>query len=115
VYLFVMDGLGAVPVGIEHERAVVILTVLRTQAGLAVALVARGGRRTPRCIDSVPGRRRERDMQAPGHRPVVARLREPEAVPFVEVLAGVRDRKSERREQRLVETPTRVAVGDADG
>ena len=60
-FVVVVDGFRAVPVGIEEERAVVVVPVLRTRAGGAVVAVA--GRRPdpPELVDVSPrGRRRTR-------------------------------------------------------
>jgi len=50
----VMDGLDAVPVGIEQEGAVVVVAVLRPRAGLAVALVPGGRPSQPERVDVLP-------------------------------------------------------------
>ncbi len=53
-------------------------------------------------------------MQAARHRAVLERLRDPEVVPLVVVLARVGDRVPERREHGLVEASARVTVGDSE-
>ena len=58
------DRLDVVPVGIQHERAVVVGVVLRAQAGLAVAAsaVREGGR--VELPDGRARRRAERDVES---------------------------------------------------
>src|SRR5215210_2030619 len=47
----VMDGLDAVSVGVEQERAVVVAPILRSRAGPAVVLAAGVGARKPERVD----------------------------------------------------------------
>src|ERR671918_561108 len=109
----VVDSLGAAAVRVEEEGAVVVVVVLGPRAGLAVARMARLRARVQERVHLLARARPERDVQAARHRTVLARLRDPEVVPLVEMPARMRDRVAERREDGLVEAPARLAVGDA--
>ncbi len=109
-----VDRLGAVAVRVEQEGAVVAGGVLRPLARFAVALVAGVDTRLPEGIHVVAGPSDERDVKMARRRPLGTCLRDAEVVPFVEMLARVRDVVAEDAEERFVELPTRAAVGHAD-
>jgi hypothetical protein len=110
----VVQGLDTVAVGIEQERAVVVLRVDRARPRLAVAGVARVDAGLPDPIDLVARARHERDVQPAGRGARRAGLCDREIVPVVD-LAGLCDRMAERAEDRLVEGEARRAVRDAQG
>jgi hypothetical protein len=105
-----MHRLGAVAVGVEQERAVVVVPVLGTGPGRAVVAVAGGGPDAPELVDVLARGRDERDVQAPGHRGLGARLSQREVVPLGELIVAVRLRDAERAQHRRVE-PLRCLAG----
>lgn len=64
----------------------------------------------PERVDVLARVRNERDMQAVCQRPVLACLCHAEVVPLVEMVARVRDRVAERREDGLVEAAAGITV-----
>ena len=110
----VVYGLGAVAVRIEEECAVVVVAVLRPQAGRAVVGIAGVRSRLPERVDVGARRRCEPDVQAPRHRPVGARRRETEVDPLDVVLIRVGLLDPERLQHGLVELLRGCAVRSAD-
>jgi hypothetical protein len=102
--------LDAVAVGIEDEAAVVARVVLRPQARLAVARVARIDAAPPESVDVLPRRSREGEVEVASDRMLLIRLREGEVVPLVEPVSPAR----RSAEHGLVEAPGSRPVGDAD-
>jgi hypothetical protein len=110
----VANGLGAVSIGIDEERAVVVGAVFGARAGRPVVPVPRRRARLPEAVDVRPGRRGERDVQAPGHRLPGRGRRQREVVPLDQLLAGVGLLDLDRAQHRLVELPGRSKVGRPD-
>src|SRR4051794_33156670 len=113
--LCVVHGLRAVPVGVEQEAAVVVVSVLRSRARLTVASVAGADTDSPELVDVPAGRGREADVEPLrrglafplGHQGIV--------VPLHELVAVVRRLDPERAKHRVVEALGDLAIGDADG
>src|SRR5215213_4007619 len=108
----VKDGLDVVAVGIEDERAVVALVVVRADPGRAVVGAARVDRGAPESIDVRARARRERDVDAPRAR-AARRDRDREVAPLEE-LRPARNGDLERREPAVVEAAREIDVRDAD-
>src|SRR6266542_4808200 len=106
----VVHRFGAVAVRVEQERTVVVVAVLGTLARLAVVAVAGTRPRAPELIHELARRSEERHMQAPGHRLLLACLRNGEVAPFREPLARVCPLDADRAQHRLVEPLRRLAV-----
>ena len=111
----VVDGLRAVAVGVEQERAVVVVAVLRPRARLAVAREAGPGARPPKLVHFGTRGRDETDVQAPGRRLAFRDRSDGEVVSFGDgqVRVGLLD--PERREHEVVEALRRLTVRHADG
>jgi hypothetical protein len=99
----VAHRLGAVAVGVQQERAVVLGRVDRPWAGRTVVAVAGVDAGLPEALDVLARRRDEADVQATCRS---ARSRERERSPVV---------VSEDRQQRRVEAHRRREVAHADG
>ena len=114
--MVVVDDLDVVPVGVQHERAVVARVVDGALARTAVVLVARGERGGVERPDGRVVSCRERDVDVLRERPVV--MDEREAVGRAGELhaAGLVGRQAESRVRgdRRVEALGRRGVADAD-
>ena len=110
----VVDGLGAVAVGVEQEPAVVVVAVLRARAGRAVVPVPGQGAGPPEPVDMLAARRDESDVQPVRRRMGAVDRVHAEILPHgaVGVRMGLRD--PERIEHRVVEALRRAAVGGAN-
>jgi hypothetical protein len=106
----VVHGFGAVPVRVEEERAVVVVAVLRAQAGRAIVAVAGVGAGAPELVHALTRRRDERDVEPPRHRLLFVGPREREVVP----LRVCRLLDAERPQHGLVEALRRLAVRDTN-
>ena len=109
-----VDGLGAVAVGIEQERAVVVAAVLRPGPGLPVVGVAGLGARLPEGVDLLAGGRPEAHVEAPRRRLGVVGAGEREVLPFREGPGPVALVDAQGRQDRLVEPLRGLPVVDAD-
>ena len=109
----VVDGLGAVAVRVEQERAVVVVAVLAARARLAGVAVAGAHARLPERLDVLARRRGEGDVQPPRHAARVLGLAEREVVRLVpEGRIGQLD--PDRRKDRAVEAFRRRGIGGPD-
>ena len=113
--LVVVDRLGAVAVGVEQEAAVVVVAVLRAQAGLPVVAVAGVDARLPERVDVLARRGGEADVEAARGRLLGVRGRERELAPIDEPVGGVRPLDPERAQHGVVERRGGVEVGGAEG
>ena len=80
----VVNGLGAVAVGVEEKRAVVVVPVLGPRARRAVVAISRLRPGAPESVDLRPGRRDEGDVEAPRHGILFVCLGEREVGPLGE-------------------------------
>src|SRR3954469_15472149 len=94
--LRVMDGLDAVAVWVADEGAVVARRVLRPRPGRAVVGEPGTGHRPPPRVDLLAGVGDERDVEVAGRQPLLARPRDREVFPLVEVPIGGRLPVAER-------------------
>ena len=111
----VVDGLGAVAVGVEQEAAVVVVAVLGPRPRRAVVAVARLRAGAPERLDVLARARAEGDVQPARDRVRGVGRREREVVPLGEARVAVGGLDAQRLEHRVVEGLRRGAVGDPDG
>ena len=88
-HVAVVDRLGAVAVGVEQERAVVVVAVLRPRPGRAVVAVAGLGAGAPERVDLLARAGAEGDVEAARDRLLASAAREREVVPLGEVRVAV--------------------------
>ena len=110
--LAAVHRLEAVAVRVAHEGAVVGRRVLRPRPWRAVVRMPCGGHRRPPRVHLLAGLRDEREVQVPGHRPVVKRP-DREVLPFEEVRPAVRLAVAELGEGELVAAARGLEVGHA--
>jgi hypothetical protein len=111
-----VDGLDAVPVEVEQERAVVVLPVLRARPGLPVALVPRDSPRAPELVDELARANGERDVKTL-RRAIRAFGRADEELVSPEgreLVGRVRLGDADGTEDGVVEPLGRLLVGGAD-
>ena len=109
-----MNGLGAVAVGIEQERAVVAVAVLGSRARLAVVGEPGLGSDAPERVDLLDRRRDEADVEPPGDRVLRIGARQQEVLPLRERARSVGLVDSEGGQHCVVETLRCGPVADAD-
>ena len=110
----VVDGLGAVAVGVEQERAVVVGPVLRALARPAVVAIPVIDTRAPECIDALTGAGDEPDVQVPRWPSSIVSGQDREVVPLDQLLARVGRLDPDRAQHRAVEALRRCPVRGAD-
>ena len=111
----VMDGLGAVAVGIEQERSVVVVAVLRPAPRCPIAGESGRGTGLPEQVDLLTRGSDEAHMQSPGRRILIVRARQREVLPLGERPGPVGLLDPERLEHGVVEALRRGPVAGADG
>jgi hypothetical protein len=113
-HVAVVHGLGAVPVGVEEEPAVVVLRVLRARPGRAVVAVAGLGAGAPELVHLGTRARPEAHVEAVRDRLVLTRRRDREEAPLRQLVVAVLLLDAERAQHRVVEALRSLPVGDAD-
>jgi hypothetical protein len=111
----VVDGLGAVAVGVEQEAAVVVGAVLGARAGLAVVAVAGVDAGLPERVHVLARRRGEADVHAARDRLLVVGRGERELVVVDEPVLGPDALGAERSQHDVVEAGGGLQVGGAEG
>ena len=110
----VMDGLGAVAVGIKQERPVVVAAVLGPRPRSSVLGVPGSGALPPELVDLLARGRDERDVEPPGERTCVIGAGQREVLPLREHAGPVGPVDTQWRQDRVVEALGRGPVGHAD-
>ncbi len=110
----VVDSFDVVPARVEHEGSVVTLVVAGARARSAIVAKPGLGGCAPERVHLLGRAGRERDVRAPGNRPVWAGGCNREIAPLEEVLVGRRLTVAEHRKRGPVEAARLLEIGNTD-